>query len=99
MLTIHTKWVSTKNDDLVRRISRVDDGEPVAALLWVLGLCTDIMKQVMRKTADKGSYSPSFGLGPRDMRRIQAWNEQWLLVDPSASCVDVTLLRDANETS
>ncbi len=53
----------------------------------------------MRKTADKGSYSPSFGLGPRDMRRIQAWNEQWLLVDPSASCVDVTLLRDANETS
>lgn len=99
MLTIHTKWVSTKNDDLVRRISRADDGEPVAALLWVLGLCTDIMKQAMRKTADNSSYSPSFGLGPRDMRRIQAWNEQWLLVDPSPSCVDVTLLRDAEEVS
>lgn len=99
MLTIHTKWVSTKNGDLIRRMSRIDDGEPVAALLWVLGLCTDVMKQAMRKTAHDSSYSPSFGLGPRDIRRIQAWNEQWLLVDPKASCVDVNLLRDADDTS
>lgn len=97
MLTIHTKWVSTKDGDLVRRISRVDDGEPVAALIWILGLCTDIMKQAMQKNADDGSFSPSYGLGPRDLRRIQAWNDQWLLVDANASCIDLPLLQDADE--
>lgn len=97
MLTIHVKWVNTKDSDVTRRISRVDDGEPAAALLWILDLCTDVMKEAMRQKADHSSYSTSFGLGPRDLRRIQAWNDQWLLVDSNASCVEISLLQDADE--
>jgi hypothetical protein len=97
MLTIHAKWVSTKDSAVIQRISRVDDGQPVAALLWILDLCSDMMKQAMRPNADHSSYSTSFGLAPRDLRRIQAWNDQWLLVDSKASCVEVALLQDADE--
>lgn len=96
MLTIHVQWVNTKDNDVVQRISQVDDGEPAAALLWILGLCTDAMKQAMLLNSDSKSYSPSFGLTPRDLRRIQAWNDQWLLVDSNASCIDVSLLQDAD---
>lgn len=96
MLTIHVKWVGTKDSDMVRRVSRVDDGQPAAALFWILGLCTDVMKQAMRQNAEDSSYSTSFGLDPRDLRRIQAWNEQWRMIDSNASCIDISLLQDAD---
>lgn len=99
MLTIHVKWVCTKDKDVVQRISRVDDGEPAAALLWILGLCTDVMKQAMQTNGDDCSFSTSFGLGPRDLRRLQAWNDQWLLVYPDASCIDIPLLQDADSVA
>lgn len=97
MLTIHVKWICTKDSSVVQRISRVDDGQPIAVLLWTLDLCTDMMKKAMRPNADHSSYSSPFGLGPRDLRRIQAWNDQWLLVDSNASCVEIALLEDADE--
>jgi len=97
MLTIHTKWVSTKDSDVVQRVNRVDDGEPAAALLWILGLCTDVMKQTFQQNTDDNSFSTSFGLSPRDLRRLQAWNDQWRLIDPKASCIEIALLQDAGE--
>ena len=99
MLTIHVKWVGTKDSDVVRRISRVDDGQPAAALFWILGLSTDIMKHAMRQNAEDSTFSTSFGLDPRDLRRIQAWNEQWRMIDSNASCVDISLLQDADGNS
>jgi hypothetical protein len=97
MLTIHVKYVSSKDKDVVQRISRIDEGEPAAALLWILGLCTDAMKHAMRQNSDTSSYSTSFGLGPRDLRRIQVWNDQWLMVDSKASSIDIALLQDADD--
>lgn len=103
MLRIHAKWVSAKDDAVAIRISRADHGEPVIAVLRILGICTNVMKQAMQKNGDNHSeswiYSPGFDLMQRDVRRIQAWNEQWLAVDAKASCIDISLLQAADEVS
>lgn len=98
MLTIHAKWVSARDDAVAIQISQADDGEPVIAVLRILGICTDIIKQAMRKKGDAESESwTRFDLMQRDLRRIQAWNEQWLAVDTRASCIDIALLQAADE--
>lgn len=100
MLTIHAKWVSARDDAVAIRISQADEGEPVIAVLRILGICTDIMKQAMRKRGDDQSESwTRFDLMPRDLRRIQVWNEQWLAVDTKASCIDIAMLQAADDAS
>ena len=100
MLTIHAKWVSARADAVAIRISQADNGEPVIAVLRILGICTDIMKQAMKNKGNDESESwTRFDLMPRDLRRIQQWNEQWLAVDARASCIDIAMLQAADEAS
>jgi hypothetical protein len=103
MLTIHAKWVSAKDDAVAIRISRADHGEPVIAVLRILSICTNVMKQAMQTNgvdhSESWIYSARFDLMQCDVRRIQAWNEQWLAVDARASCIDIALLQAADEVT
>jgi hypothetical protein len=57
MLTIHAKWVSVKDDAVAIRISRDDHGEPVIAVLRILSICMNVMKQAMQKNGGNQSES------------------------------------------
>ena len=101
MLTIHVKWVCAKDEAVAQPIYCTDDGEPAIALLRILRICTNVMKRAMRQQGDSDidarTYSTRFGFGPPDLRRMQAWNEQWLAMDVKAPCVDTTLIQAADQ--
>jgi len=98
MLEQHVQWIThmVMKKDAHRRALAMDDGEPISALLNVLVVSTKVMKGAL--VAEKHDMTwwesaSDFSLTTRDIRRINAWNEEWRKASSGdAIIVDIGML-------